>query len=105
MDKASKSKKIGLALAVLIILIALGLLFKSYKRPTGEISAPKPTPLAQQHKGPCPGETKTFTMQDPYMRGILESGQKFEVIMNYYECNPPKRGDLVFYQLHHSMDP
>jgi hypothetical protein len=44
-------------------------------------------------------------MNDPYMRGVIEPGQKFKVITNYYDCNPPKDGDMVFYQMHKSMEP
>jgi len=54
---------------------------------------------------PCPGETITRSMEDPYMRGIIEQGQKYRVIMNYYACNPIRKGDYVLHRLSSTLEP
>jgi len=53
----------------------------------------------------CPGETKEFVMKDSHMRGILNEGEKYKVIFNYYDCNPIRRDDLVLYQFSTQFEP
>lgn len=95
-------KKIVIIAAILVALVAIFFAIRHFAEKQEEPTQPV---FERKRGGPCPGETKEFAQRDPYMRGVLEVGQKFKVIMNYYDCNEPKRGDLVFYQLHHSMDP
>ncbi|MBK9293940.1 MAG: hypothetical protein IPM57_05770 [Oligoflexia bacterium] len=86
---------------ILTCLVILGGYY-AYKFAT---RSPGPDPFIRKRGGPCPGETKTMVQNDPYMRGVIEQGQKFRVILNYYDCNKPKRGELVLFQIHQSMDP
>ncbi len=86
-----------------MVAVVVGVIFIKF-RSMHEEESPTQS-FVRKRGGACPGETKTYTMNDPYMRGVIEPGQKFKVIMNYYDCNPVKRGDLVFYQMHKSMDP
>jgi hypothetical protein len=55
--------------------------------------------------GICPGSIKTMTMADDHLRGVLERGEKFKLIENFYDCNPVKRGDLIYYQYSDQLDP
>lgn len=70
-------------------------------------SPPPQTQTAQIPKaeGPCPGETKSLINRDPYMPGTLEKEQRFDVITNYYACNPLRRGDLVYFRFSFDMEP
>lgn len=38
-------------------------------------------------------------MNDEFMPGILEKGETFKVIKNYYNCHPIQRGDLVWFRV------
>lgn len=46
----------------------------------------------------CPGDIRNLQMDEPYLRGILELGTAYQALMNYYECNPPKTGDVGLYR-------
>ncbi len=62
----------------------------------------KPLP----NKSACGGNTQTIQIKDAqHMAGLLESGKSYEVEMGYYDCHPPKRGDLVLYRFSQGMDP
>lgn len=94
-----KSQTIKTVVITVIVIIAGYFAYKFITKSSG------PEPFVRKRGGPCPGETKVMTQNDPYMRGIIEQGQKFKVILNYYDCNKPQRGDLVLFQIHASMDP
>jgi hypothetical protein len=102
---AKKNDKRNLIIGLIIIIILAIVAFWIFKKNgPGEAEVGPPIP----HKirgGPCPGEVKEFTQDDVYMRGLLEQGQKFKVIMNYYDCNPPKKGDLVLFSFSDQMQP
>jgi hypothetical protein len=87
---------------IIVLLVIAAVLIVIYFRSVNQVSN---TTFVRKRGGPCPGEIKTFVMQDLYLRGILEPGQKFRVITNYYNCHPVKRNDLVFYQFSTAMDP
>jgi len=44
-------------------------------------------------------------MADDFMSGILEKGQNYEVLRNYYKCNPIRKGDLVWYRIAPPIEP
>lgn len=44
-------------------------------------------------------------MNDELMSGILEKGQSYEVLQNYYSCNPIKKDDLVWYRISPPIEP
>lgn len=46
----------------------------------------------------CPGDIRNLQMDEPYLRGILELGTAYQAVMNYYECNAPKAGDVGLYR-------
>jgi hypothetical protein len=91
-DKTSRTIMILLGLLVLLSLfIIFKFLYKS--------SLPKPV---QQG---CVKETEEVTMGDSLMSGIIEPGEKIQVLMNYYECNPLQRGDVVLYRFSQMVNP
>lgn len=53
----------------------------------------------------CPGKPIEFVVKDPYMRGVVEVGQKVQITMNYYACNKLKPGDIVLYKFSQYEDP
>jgi hypothetical protein len=53
----------------------------------------------------CGEELKEFTMNDVYLQGIIEKGQKYEVILNYYKCHHIQRDDIVLYSFSQSLEP
>lgn len=81
-----KIQILGAAAAVLLIAIGISLFRgqKGYKFP-------------KNTKGACPGPTEEFVMNDVYMKGIIELGQKVKVETNYYACHPIQNGDIVMY--------
>jgi hypothetical protein len=74
----------------------LGLLSIRKEHPVVAEAPPSPEP--QPTGPPCPGEAFEAEMQDPYMRGIIEKGQKFRVLPNWYACHPLTNGDYVYYR-------
>jgi len=44
-------------------------------------------------------------MNDKLMSGIIEKGQPYEVLKNYYKCNPIKKDDLVWYRISPPIEP
>lgn len=53
----------------------------------------------------CVKDHITNSMKDDELLGILERGQEFHVLMNYYQCNPVKRGDLIYYKISDPIEP
>ncbi len=67
-------------------------------------------PLAQVDsldfdRSKCPAGELSLTMGDVYMRGILEKGQSFRTVLNWYACNPPASGDLVLFRISPVSEP
>ncbi len=53
----------------------------------------------------CPAGEISLTMSDVYMRGVLEQGQPFRTLLNWYACNAPTSGDLVLFRISPVSDP
>lgn len=105
MKNQESLKKYGpIAAVVLALILAVGafLFFKNKGPVLDEVEIRS---LRPKKDGPCPGETVTLTMDDVYMAGMIEQGEKFKAVMNYYSCNPLKRGDAILMHLSASMDP
>ncbi len=66
---------------------------------------PTPQELYAFDTEKCPGQTVQMSMTDVYLRGILERGEKFSALINWYRCNSIERGDLVLYRFAHDRDP
>ena len=88
--------------AVLILLIWL--IFTFWNR-SHQVITPAPVVPPTVQARPCPGETKTMEQTDVYMKGLIEKGEKFNVVLNYYDCNTPKKGEIVLHAFSNSMDP
>ncbi len=98
-----KKQKYLVALIIISLLSTVGY-FTLYRPKTSKVishSGKHPYDFS----GPCPGETKSLKMNDVYMRGILEEGQDFNLIMNWYWCNPVKNGDLVYLKFAQGLEP
>lgn len=63
---------------------------------------PQPSPSAT---APCPGEKFVAVMKDHNMSGIIENGQSFSVLPNWYACHPLQDGDYVYYRYSYHRDP
>jgi hypothetical protein len=104
-----KKKK---TLIALLVFVGLGWFAYFY---LGMLSVPKEPPVAVNEQPappspapsepPCPGESFEAEMQDPYMRGIIEKGQKFTVLPNWYACHPLTNGDYVYYRYSSNRPP
>ena len=83
------------------------LFFLSRERTDTEapVEAPKDLEFYSFDKTVCPGETRKLKMNDVYLRGILEQGSEFNVVINWYACNSPKRGELALYRYSHKALP
>src|SRR5262249_31411582 len=46
----------------------------------------------------CPGETIPFTVNDPYLRGLLEEGTEVKIVLNAFHCEPLTDGQIVLYR-------
>lgn len=97
----NKDTKWLYAALVAVILIGVGIIvyFKSGHKP------PPPQIYKFGKDMPCPGETLTVTMKDRFMHGIIEEGQQFKVIMNWYACNPLEKDEIVYYRISKTLDP
>jgi hypothetical protein len=95
-------KKAAPILGIVIVLVAGYMIYRQKFAVRDEVDVRN---LRTGKGGPCPGERVRLVMGDVYMRGIIEEGEKFDVIMNYYACNPFKRGDYILQHLSASMDP
>ena len=97
----SKNKFVVIAVVVVLIAALAGLIYY--------VSKPKRwvyKSRQERSKGPCPGETITKTMlEEKTMSPYLEKGQEFKVIMDYYICNPLKRGDFIYYFNSDNIEP
>lgn len=104
--------KRAIIITILVVLIGL-LLFlflnrKALTPPPIQLPAtpvPGTKPIYNYDHKKCPGDAIDFTVPDPYMRGIVNEGQKVKVVMNYYECNDLKHGDIVLYKYSQYQDP
>ncbi len=86
----------------LLVTAILAYVFVKYQNRGGS-DQPKTENLG--HSGPCPGETITAEMQDAYMHGLIEAGEEFQVVLNWYACHPVEIGDLVYYKLANDLPP
>lgn len=101
------------ALQITALVIGIGLVLFAFCNRKKEVvvETPKATPPPGQKEiynfdhTKCPGETIDFVVKDPYMRGVVEEGQKVKVVMNYYACNDLKHGDVVLYKYSQYQDP
>lgn len=100
MNNDSKRNWIIAVLFIIILILLWFVFFRGPKEIPPEAEGPR-----RMRGGPCPGETVVLTQKDPYMKGILNPGEKFKVIMNYYDCNPVQRNDLVYYQISTTLEP
>jgi hypothetical protein len=53
----------------------------------------------------CVQERTTVTIDDDHMVPILDKGQSVQVLQNYYQCNRPARGQLVWYRFSPNIPP
>lgn len=53
----------------------------------------------------CVKESLPGRMTDGQMPGLLNVGREFKVLLNFYACNPIKRGDLVYFRFSESIEP
>lgn len=90
-------------LLLIIVVVALAVGYGVYKwlhqetaEEVTEVTEPEEI-FNYDPNGPCPGETVSLKMRDPYMKGLIEQGEKYELILNYYKCNKPQIGDAVAY--------
>lgn len=94
-NKISPKKIIVIWAAIMVF--AIGVYFLQKKKSHAPESSTQ-TQMTDAGEGPCPGETVELEMQDVYMRGVLEEGAQFKAVMNWYACNPLKKGDIVLYR-------
>jgi hypothetical protein len=98
-----KQKSLLIACAIAIVL-AGALLFLVLGRVRPPVLKPADW-MASATQGACPGKEMVLEMNDPYMRGIVEKGQKFKVTLNWYACHPIRKGDYVLYRVSAQMNP
>jgi hypothetical protein len=103
-EATMKLKRPEIILTIIGIVLLLAAVF-SYLRHQSEKGEEIGNYPKKVHGGACPGETKTLTANDVYMRGVLEKGQPYKVVMNYYDCQPVKDGEYVLYSLSENLDP
>lgn len=91
-----KSHWIHTTLVGVLCLLGLGLIYRA-------ISLKFVHDRAEQTG--CVREKQTFTMNDNYMTGLINRGEVFEVMVDYYKCNPPQAGDVVLYKPSSAKEP
>lgn len=80
-----------------LILAGVGLIYRAIS-----LKMDRQQPIAQES---CETSTRSYTMQDSYLRGLIKKGQSFDVLMSYYDCHEPKPGDLVLYRFSSKSEP
>jgi len=55
--------------------------------------------------GKCETHIETFKIKDRQMTGLLSLDQDVKVRMNWYQCNPAEKGDIVLYRYSTEFDP
>ncbi|MFZ9596189.1 MAG: hypothetical protein ACO3A2_08940 [Bdellovibrionia bacterium] len=102
MLKFKKPHLIGLGAFGLVTLIFLLLLQKRHSQQDN-------SSLHQVQSEGCNANTQypeeEVEQKDATMKGVIEPGQKYKVIRNWYRCNPSKRDEVVYYRYHTERPP
>jgi hypothetical protein len=98
-------KHLGLIVVLVLLLAAAAYFFLRLPGPEPAIAARVRKPIYNFDLNKCPGDNIQFTMNDLYMRGIVEKDQVVDVTLNWYTCNPPETNDLVLYRFSEFDDP
>jgi len=61
--------------------------------------------IAKMGSFDCVKETTLFSANDDFMNGIVSKGGKVKVFKNFYNCNLPKREDLVLLRFSDQIEP
>ena len=60
---------------------------------------------AQLETTGCVSGTLSKIMEDEYMEGMLDKGDSYQVLKDYYNCNGVKRGELVWFRISAPIPP
>jgi hypothetical protein len=85
--------------------VALALMTGVYLLLPRALKRPNSSNMTTGSKAPCPGETITAEMKDPYMKGIIEPGETFKVITRWYACHPAQKNEIVYYRFSSAQTP
>jgi hypothetical protein len=96
-------------LGFLFILLCLLLGFWLKRRlsvPSATPPAASPTQVSKENFCDHPiYPREDHVMEDYALKGLIEQGQHYTVLKDWYRCNPVERGDIVFYRYHSSFPP
>jgi hypothetical protein len=53
----------------------------------------------------CSTMTRVQNVRDPLMQKMIPMGSTVKVLLNHYNCNPVKKGDLAFYEFSKTVAP
>lgn len=90
---------------LLVAVVVLGALLLYYIRNRHSYEIPPPKIYKTGKDLPCPGPIEEHVMDDDMMAGVLNVGQKYKVITNYYACHPLEKGELVFFRYSNQAPP
>lgn len=92
MEKIKGDKLLTILTSVLFLGGALTIGWALYR--AFQFKAPPPAPVNMD----CVQSTQLHSMRQPDMGKLLEKTRQFKILVGYFDCNPPQRGDLVAFQ-------
>lgn len=98
----TKPPKDTLMIIIAVAIFALGLIIIGYFLYTKR--AKSPTAKVQTNIS-CVKKTALKLVEDEYMSGVFEVGTQVNVLENFYSCNTPQRGDIVYYKFSEHIPP
>lgn len=101
-EEISKKNSDWLSYATVALLI-LGLLCVGYFLFLRRTKIPKAVVI--QENTSCVKEPTLKTVEDEFMSGVFEMGTQVNVLENYYDCNTPQNGDIVYYKFSENIAP
>ncbi|HPT40674.1 MAG TPA: signal peptidase I [Candidatus Paceibacterota bacterium] len=108
MHKKSAKKIIFVLAIILLVLINIAnfVLWRLNSKKNNIQTSPSPTAISQEINN-CQADVKeeTYKIEKSSLSGIVESGDEVKVLLNYYQCNDIKRGDVVLYRADSKSEP
>lgn len=90
--------RLVLSVAAVAVAVAVGFYLERRREST-------PVPTGFKPHGDCGVETASGKMPDLYLPGILELGAPFTIEKNWYNCHPPKDGEVVALKVAQNLPP